>query len=297
MLTLEILSPERLDDDKKALTSLIEEAGIVTRFVTPSSMSFLTSMRIASECKKAVPDSVICHRLKDVIGAISARELTRKRGGDFRILYFVSPDDETPKRMPTEIMKAVDCWVFPDEETAARYSAIEDLVMNSSALLYPTTTEGPLKEKTPSKTDSINILYLGPLEKLKSLSDAIDTMVSLDNNNRLTMTVLTTGSARFVMPLVRRARANNLSIDWKGNEYNLEKELARADAILVANPPHLSPREIRALLAGHILVSDSRELEAVNEGKTDEIISRMELLRSYHNPEQYVETLKRIIKP
>ncbi|MDE6396368.1 MAG: hypothetical protein K2K84_03775, partial [Muribaculaceae bacterium] len=137
MLIFEILSPEALDEEKNALISLLEDAGIVTRIVTPSSMSFLTSMRIAAECKRSIPDAVICHRLKDIIGAISARDLTKKRSGDFRVIYMVPADEETPKRIPTGIMKAVDCWVFPDKETENRYSVLEDMKMNTSAILYP----------------------------------------------------------------------------------------------------------------------------------------------------------------
>ncbi|MDE6397312.1 MAG: hypothetical protein K2K84_08570, partial [Muribaculaceae bacterium] len=166
------------------------------------------------------------------------------------------------------------------------------------AILYPTTAKRPLNPKPDRRNgDPVNLLHTGPLEKLATLSASIDVMTDLGETNPLELTVLTTGQARYVMPIVRRARANKIPVDWKGDEYDFEKELEKADAILAADPPHLSPREVRALLSRRPLLYSVRDLSDLANGDTEELKARSEKQRLNHQPRIYIDSLRKIIKP
>ncbi len=296
MLIYEILPSEALDEEKKSVTGLLEQAGIVTRFVTPSSMSFLTSMRIATECKKTVPDAVVCHRLKDAVGAISARELVKSRNGNFRIVYLVNPKDPLPKRISPAIQSGIDCWVFPDINSRNRYSTLLSLGTDNSAILEPTTIAAPIES---IDNDRKIIVRVGPIDDTTTLADTIDVMLDRLPSAEYELRVLGTGQARYVMPLVKRARANGLNITWLGEEYDLEKELAAAGAILVADRNLLSAVELRAMANELPILSTKDDINKFMSQNYDGELRKISSTnwKDSHRPEVYIERLKRIIKP
>ena len=55
--------------------SQIHVDGIDFKFVQSSRFSFITSIRLATECKHRIPDAVVVYREKDAIGALSARNI------------------------------------------------------------------------------------------------------------------------------------------------------------------------------------------------------------------------------
>lgn len=296
MLILDLLDPSTQNAADTELTTLLDSHGISTRHITPSSMSFLTSMRIATECKTCTPDAVVVHRLKDAIGAISARDLTRKRNLTFRIVYTVSPAQPVPRRVPTAVMNGVDVWVFPADELLAQYRAIEDMRMREATILYPTAA-GMIPEYKAADNGVRTLTWFGPLDNPEPLAAVVSAMSEASAPYPLQLRVLSTGRARDVMPIVRRARAEKLAVEWLGDNYDIDRELAGADAAIAVDS-YPTSLELRIMASGRPVVNATQISELTDPDRYPALCKEaLTMWDKRHRPEIYIEHLKSIIRP
>lgn len=300
MLITEIRNENTLSTDERTLVGLLDRSGVVTRFVAPSSMSFLTSMRIATDCKHHSPDAIIVHRLKDAIGAISARDLAGKSDKRSRLLFMVDPGESVPKKIPTGILNEIDCWIFPNKIIRKRYESLEGSKFKSETILYPTTTASPFERPSrPDDGNTINFLRLGEPDETETIRTVVTLMEKLGEDNPYRLRVLSTGRARDVMPVVRRAQANKLPVEWLGDTFDLNAEIARADAILLTRPDSLTALELRALASGLPLIANEEQLRQMStpNGREELIEEARQTWNTLHHPDIYIAHFKQLINP
>lgn len=264
---------------------LAERPGAVITVMHPSALSFATSMVIGSEVKKSGGEvtAVIVDRLKDAVGAVSARKL----GGKFAIIYCVSetePDD-APRSVPTEIENGIDCWVFPSEAILKAYAG-RNIKLRVAEVVQPIFITDTLPHHDPETP--LRISWIGPVTDSRRLMDAIDAMAKFPDGT-FRLDVYGTGKAGRVMPAVKEAKhCSNFETVWHGDDYKLENAL-RATDVLLAKSAVPDGTEALALASG-IPVIDSDtvdwtklgELKAAAIDPDKETDKMYEIIRRYH---------------
>lgn len=203
------------------------EAGLFCAEMRPSPISALTALQIASEADKNAATHVRVIRIPDAMAATSARKVAKR---PFKIVMEIEPCAEPPRRIPRDILAGVDAWIFPAE------SAVWPDIPTARVIIMPPCGEPlatlPLVTPADTRNGGAHPLWIGPIDgNYDRLLQAVET-VGPDQ----TLRICGTGKARHTMPIVRRSREKNASIEWLGDEYNLADELARATSIIQSGP-------------------------------------------------------------
>lgn len=237
---------EVLDDATRAE---LTDHGVIVEDLEPSPMSFLTAMRIASLCKKHTPSLVMAYSIVDAMGAISARELTRKRSDDFKVAFRVTSRMAVPRSIPKAVRKGIDTWIFDSENSREAWHGL--VVGCQTCTIARPEVMFHVEHTTDKDIDATlaELVFIGKMDKAANLSKMVDAMANLEPEQRPAIRVSGTGKARYVMPVVKKSRLMNLDITWLGDDFDLTSEIARADGFIVSDHPY-SPDELQALSAG-----------------------------------------------
>lgn len=276
---------------------LLEDAGETIVHINPSTFSFLTSMRIATECKSHTPDAVIVYRMKDAVGALSARTLNQavdKLRSPYPILFYIDDKTNRPIRVTTEVMNKIDVWIFESEEILDEWKKIDGFAPRRTEVIPRPAEDTPIAERT-SPNDKPTLSYFGELGDCRLLGATLGAIAKQRLGGQVNIRVRGTGKARYIMPVVKLAKANALNVEWLGDEYDIDSELAKTDAWIVSSriPAQIEKRlmanrrpGITAATVADLLDHEKYSLAA------DE--ARREYLVKY-TPEKYIENIRSLL--
>lgn len=264
------LSPTLIDE---VCISLRNNFGIECHHVDASAMSAFTSLSVAAEIKKTNADAIICHRRKDLVGAIDALKLARRNDLNTKVIYAPQTEDALAEKLTKTTLNAVDIIVVPTPEDLSR----KNFDGSKTTLIEPTAIVNPLTSPAHvSDTDTINITWLGPIVEHERLQNLINVTPS-----GFAIHVYGSGSARYIMPLIKGARhMDNLQITWHGDEYSDPDAIANSH-LAVATTRIPSANDIR-LRACSIPVLDATNTENLAQTLA-KIAAEPQLLQSLSN--------------
>ena len=201
-------------------TLLREDYYINIHTVEASAISSFTAMRVASELKKNAADVIICHRRKDLLGAIGARKLAPSERRDFKIIYAPATIDDIEANITEAYAKEIAATVLPAQLSYPRHCT----VIEPGCLTETTVT----KAAEAPAGGPLNIVWAGPIDEEQRLWRLIRA-VAAQSTGQYAIHVYGTGPARSVMPIVKGSRTmTNLNITWHGDEPTLDQALAEA---------------------------------------------------------------------
>lgn len=214
-----------------------------------SHFSFLTSMRIASEAKKNIPDLVIVFSTASLIGALSARRLVSaaKGGRPFKIVLWIGNSDVKTKALPREVALATDAVIFENETLKIKWSAVRNIDKVRNLLTIPlppvggaiaTNSTGPVQPRNVEASEAPavpRLVYVGPIGKGKRLKEMIESVLSLSSDRRPRVTVAGTAAAAYVMPAVKLARSKKLDVEWLGEPYDFDAQAGLPDGFFISD--------------------------------------------------------------
>lgn len=205
--------------------------------VASSSVSAFSSMRITSALKKFPAEIIVTHTVKDATAAVSARKIATDGVAGFRIILFIDNHTAMPKGLARDILDNIDAWVFSDGQTLRRWSTLRGIDTARLHLIPPTTDFDVPADPRPRVPHSpLRISWVGPINNTARLEQLLRTCTSLPAGT-YTLHVYGTGKARYVMPLLDRAQEmQNLSVEWHGDNYSLEKIPAETDLHFPSEP-------------------------------------------------------------
>lgn len=237
---------------------VMNEAGMRVETLKPSFLSALTAMKTRKAVERYAPNVVEVSSIQDAMAAVSAKKLHLKQ--NFKIAYHVAPNTPLPDRIPRDISRNVDYWIFPSNRQAEAYGETrgKKIVLNK-----PYFTE--LNVSAPALVPHPTLLWLGDIKNSERLIATMNAIDECHGNCRLR--ICGSGHARAVMPAVRHSRhlRRTANISWAGMDYDIAKEIGgctagvRTDldittletAILLCGRPLFSPHKITEYLAGN----------------------------------------------
>ena len=232
---------------------LLDDFGVVVKNVSPSRFSFLTSMRIATACKQQQPDVIFTHDVKNSIAAISSRKIsnTKDSGRHVPIVLYVHNGTALPHSIPTDVVEGLDAIVFETLDEQQRWTKVRniELLKNTTVIPYPGPSSELPKKTSKEKSSKPKLGYVGPIDKGKTLAEMLEKIASLESEKQPEIIVAGTTKARYIMPVVKRARANKLDVKWLGDEYIEDDVLSEIEGFIPSSSA-LSMTEKRLLANG-----------------------------------------------
>lgn len=289
--------------------------------ITPSSMSFLTSMRIATECKHNLPEAVIVFSPSQAMAAISAQKITSKKNSNrpYPIILYVGHDSDIPKAVTRQIAEGIDAVIYETTESRDKWQQVKNSNLFKKTYILPipptlstlNSTTSPSNLTSPSDSTStltspsdssdssspsqLKLGYIGPIHNGLSLKKTIETLSRLDSDHRPKLTVIGTGRPRIVMPLVKLARANNVDVEWTGDEYDLIQILNSLDGF-VQSTVALSSDEKIALKFGIPMIQIENLEKWFKKDEREKMSQKSkETYENFYNPARIQQLLARII--
>lgn len=276
------------------IDSHIESEGIIVRNIQPARFSFITSMRIATECKRALPDAIFVYNKIDAAAAVSARSLYgNAETVPYPIFLFAGYETPIPKSIGNEIAEKIDGVVFDSEDTKKKWQAVRNISIIETFILPPANTPAPLADD--SDTAGTCLLYAGPLDEQTNPGSFFNYLAGHPSAEKISINVLGTGKARHIMPIVKRARANKLNVNWLGDDYNLTDEMVKSQGFILSSPtPCLA--EIQLLSCSKPAVTaDNYDTWLTPDGRIKMQRQAREIYETKHSPDIYVEKLKNLL--
>jgi hypothetical protein len=246
--------------------------------VASSSMSFITSMRLASALKKIDTAVVACHTLGDVTAAVSARQISKKERARYGIIYFVSHDQSVPLRIPLELTREIDVWMFPDEKMAKRYAAIEDIIVKDKGFYTEPIAIPETATSSDAETSPLTISWVGEIADTERLDKIMRGAANVSCD--LHIIVAGTGKAARVMPIVRRTSAfeNSVKVTWLGDEYDLKKIIGQSHLTVKTSDTITS--ELLALAGSGVGIIDPEKYDNLSDEAYTKDIELLDKCRS-----------------
>lgn len=233
MLIVKIASKPHIPD------GFLENHGIFIKNVVPSRFSFLTSMRLATTCKQSHPDAVFVNTPADAAAAVSARSLnTESTNPPYPIIFFAEHSTRIPRSLSRSTAENLQAIVFDSENTHKAWQSTSNLEgISRHSVVEPFGLDIPFENNNGcERTDStLTLLHVGSLADPTRLDRVLSAVAANDLSDKVNIRVLGTGAARYVMPVVKRSRANRLNIDWLGEDYEPEAEFALAAGFIQAS--------------------------------------------------------------
>lgn len=267
--------------------------GFAWRKIMPSRLTFLTSMRIATELKHHSPDAIIAYTIADAQGAVSARKL---QTGDSsrkttRILLYALHADKLPKSINKDVASNIDAILYDCPETKEKWSKTRNInkILNQKTVPYPVAAPKVAAANAANNDADIQpnkkpcLGHVGPINDGKSLKKLMERLIGTDCDG-FDIVVAGTAQAGTVMPIVKLARANKIPVEWLGNDYDSETLQRRLTAFYPSGQA-LSDTE-KVLLSKGIPALDP-----------DKKIEKDELMPSYLKSGQAVETFEKTYRP
>lgn len=242
---------------------LQQRHGVECLRVDASAVSSFTSLRIAAVLKEHDADAIVCHRRKDLVGAADAGKLTGRGGRRPLIIYVPATEDDLTEKLTKSLLSSIDALVVPTEADKERVAVPYEkiFVIEPSAWAAEQNskdsedTEKELGKEPAKAPKKLRISWLGAINEAERL-DALVNAVHTTAPQAYAVHVYGTGSARFVMPVVRGARyMDGLDITWHGKEYTDTEAIASTDVAIATS--HIPTREHLQLLAAGVAVLDS----------------------------------------
>lgn len=278
--------------------TLLIENGVDINLVVPSRFSFLTSLRISTEIKKREPQAIFVSDIKNALAALSARKLNRTGA----IIFFADSRSKIPLSLPDEIATGIDAMVFDGESTKSAWEQVRNIdKVKRTEIINPSSVITDLQDKDSSRTKlnispTLKILtFAGPLDDVTNLKKTLDKLSQNEKVRDIKVRILGTGKARTIMPLVKRYRATQTDIDWLGEDYELNEELAASDGFILAGKVP-TPNEI-ILLKNHVPAIDHLNLDKWITGE-DILSMREEAYDRFvqlHEPQMFVNKIKGLL--
>ena len=94
--------------------------GVECLSVDASSVSSFTSMRIAAVLKEHDVEAILCHRRKDLVGAVDAGKLIGNRRQRPYIIYVPATEDDLTEKLTKSLLSSIDALVVPTEADKER---------------------------------------------------------------------------------------------------------------------------------------------------------------------------------
>lgn len=288
MQILELADEATLGSAQRDIDRMLAAKGVVKKYVAPASMSFLTSLRIATALKTFAAETVVVHTSGDLNATRSARCLLDKDRRGLGVVYHARHDDPG-RSIVRSVMGEANVWVFDCEDTRSRFASMRDMYMKRTALLHPTTTGAPAPAAT---TDILTLVWFGTVAYPLLLKGVIEWLTTHDD---VQLRVCGTSRAREVMPLVKLARDNNINVEWLGEDYDLESELAGAHAA-IASAPAPGDEELR-MMAGGKPVLDAARLDEWYANRREIEEQTRSTWNTLHSPQIYTDTYMTLMRP
>ena len=256
--------------------------GIAIKYIRPSRFSFLTSVRIAARCKEESPDAIVCYRIKDVMGAISARKLDSEKNSTppYPIFLYIDTLTPVPLSINKEIANGLSAVLFESDTVASNWAQVVniDKIPRQEVIPLPSignfeNEEKAILKNADDKSRKITLIFFGPIHRTENLKKFLENISSLPNSGAFLLRIAGTGKARDVMPLVRLAKANKLNVEWLGEEYSQDNEIENADAFIPQHDGTFTQTE-KILLANGIPFATKQNLPELCD-----IITRRELVK------------------
>lgn len=246
------------------------ESPVTFQKIRPSRFSFFTSLRIATECKHKTPAAILTYNLTDTIAAVSARELRKDDQPLFPIFMYVQHMTSLPKSIPSKIAKNLSGMIFETESEKKRWESVRNFEEIEYKAVIPTPAQfEQLNIKSTFRAKSLSDLtigYIGPIANGLTLKTHLEKAGRLDTDNQPLILVAGTAKARFIMPIVKRAKANKLNINWLGDDMAMNEIIEQIDAFIPSGEA-LSTIEKQALANG-IPQIEMTELESLLDEET-----------------------------
>ena len=224
--------------------------GVECLSVDASSVSSFTSMRIATVLKEHDVEAILCHRRKDLVGAVDAGKLIGNRRQRPYIIYVPQTEEALTEKLTKSTLAAVDAVVVSTESDKSR----TNLPAGKIHVIEPSERAAQHNRPSP-ESERLTISWIGAIDDAERL-DALVNTVHTTAPDAYSVHVFGTGSARFVMPIVRGARSmDGVDLTWHGTEYPHEEAFAATDVAVATS--RIPTREHIQLLAAGIPVLES----------------------------------------
>lgn len=228
--------------------TILESNGVVTEYVVPAPLNFLTTVGLASKCKKKNPDAVITYKPSQALAAVSARKINRTTKDTplpYPIIFYVTSETKVPLSIYREVAEGIDAIVYENEATRKNWHKVKNIDLVKVSSVIPRPADNEYIEKNENNSATV-LVYAGPIGKAETLGRILDKIARLDESIQPEVNVLGTAKARYIMPVVKRARANKLNVNWLGENTEPDTAFAQADGFIISSPG--SPCEIEKQL-------------------------------------------------
>lgn len=268
--------------------------GIDFKFVQSSRFSFITSIRLATECKHRLPDAVVVYREKDAIGALSARNINHT-SSTYPIIFYVESGAKTPASLNRELATGIDAIVFETENTKKTWSQTRNLELIRHLRVIERPAE-PIPIERAGDISHACLGFLGNLENTQELQKVFRVMAKMPEGECPEIIVPGTAKARLITPAIRLAKANSLPVKWLGNDFELEEILAKIDGF-IASGTALTTTEKRLLANSVPLVTADNLQEWMDMDLRQKMRKKSEsLYRQKYTPEKYRQDILNLIE-
>ena len=290
MLILEIAADRHSSDLIISYENLMNGKIYNFNFVQASSLSFITSIRIAAECKHISPDLVVVHNEKDAMAAISARKINTP----YPIVLYLTSSNKIPKSLPKDIAEGLNGIIYDNETTLSAWSKVKNIDLVNKKYIIPLPgNDRPVIQKE-EKDHTLTLGFIGPLVKPETLSRMITDLAQIEDT-RLEVVVIGTAKARYITPIIKRAKANKLPILWLGDNYDIEEIIGRIEGFIPSSASYTN-LEKRCLANGIPPVTASNLKDWLNKAKREEMrISCKKEYKEKYTSERFISNLSEVI--
>lgn len=281
----------KVASDFAELDDVLRQNEITVENIEPSNFSFLTSLRIATKIKRQQPDAILTFREKDAMAAISATEIqnSQKALRQKIILYLLN--NNTPKKsINREVAQKLDILILETPEQLRNLTSVKNSELIGQKTVLPLPCIGNEFNFEKKLEGPITFLYIGPIGEGNELKRAIEKISAMAEKSRPKLIVAGTGKARVVMPLVKRARANKLNVEWLGDDYDLNALLPRVTAF-VASGEALSSIEKQLLFNGLPII----KAECINKENIMSSDDAKKIYNELHEPKLFCHKLTALL--
>ncbi len=287
----------KIASEQHPYDTLLNENGVVTEYVAPALFNFMTTMSIASRCKAKTPDAVVAYRPNQALAAISARKVNATKDAPlpYPIILYVTTDTPLPESLYREVTGGLDAIVFENEPTQHAWQNVKNIHLVRRNIVIPRPAPYNIDIIKQAK-DKLTLVYVGPIGTADTLGKMLDSIARLDDAHQPKVIVAGTAKARYVMPVVKRARANRLDVTWLGDEADMDTLLPQADGFIESVTG--APSDIEKVLMSNGIpgVSPSQLTDWLDpEKRTRMSADAVAKYRAQYTPELYAERVKNLL--
>lgn len=240
------------------------------------------------------------YKITDAMAAISARKIKTddNKKIPYPIFLFIASSTEIPLTIQKDVASNIDAIIFENEKIKGAWEKVKNLNLIKHEEIISLPASSPKHQNPTKKNNSEKQIlgFVGPLSKGEKLKKLIDGVNNIAQESRPKIIVAGTGKARYIMPIVKIARANRLDIEWLGEREDLENMYSQLDCFFVSGDSFTEDE--KRLLADGVYAINEENIKTRGCSGTDKTAYQEEariLFRQHFSPEKFLKNLECLI--